>query len=292
MTIRHMRIFLAVFQTQNVTRAAQQLHMTQPAVTRAIQEMERYYGVQLFERLNHRLSVTEVGRELYQSALHIVESFDALEKGLYNWDSCGLIRVGASITIGNYALPRFIACFRERYPHARVEASVLNGGALQTAILENKLDLALIENTVTHPALCSRKFSEDEMLLITPPGHPLLEKQTVVLSDLQQYDLLMREEGSAGRAFLESVFTANGLTLRPAMVSISTQAIIRSVSCGLGISILPRQLAEPDLTAGRICTREISGVNLRREHNIVWHNKKYLSPALSDFIEICLKNKP
>lgn len=290
MTIRHMRIFLEVFETQNVTKAAQQLHMTQPAVTRAIQELERYYGVQLFERVNHRLSVTEVGKEMYQQAMHIVESFDALEKGLYNWDTCGLLKVGASITIGNYALPHFIVRFKERYPHARVEASVLNGGALQSAILENKLDLALIENTVTHPALCCRKFSEDEMLLITPPDHPLLKKVTVTLSDLQQYDLLMREEGSAGRAFLESVFTANGLTLRPAMVSISTQAIIQAVRCGLGIAILPRQLVEDDLSAGSVCTREISGVNLRREHNIVWHRKKYLSPALTAFMDICCQS--
>lgn len=287
MTIRHMRIFIQVYQTQNVTKAAETLHMTQPAVTRAIQDIERYYDVRLFERIHHRLSVTEAGKELYQHALHIVDSFDELEKGLYNWDSAGVLRVGASITIGNKLLPQFIVKFKELYPHSRVEAMILNGGTLQTAILENKLDVALIENAVSHPNLCTAAFSSDQMLLITPQGHPLLQKETVTLSDLKQYDLLMREEGSAGRSFLESVFASNGLSLHPTTVSVSTRAIINAVRYGLGISILPQQLVAEDIAAGHVCTREISGVNLTREHNIVWHRNKFLSPALKAFMDIC-----
>lgn len=287
MTIRHMRIFVEVYRTQNVTKAAENLHMTQPAVTRAIQEIEHYYGVCLFERFNHRLSVTETGKALYQHALHIVDSFDALEKRMYNWDALGILRVGASITIGNHTLPQFIVQFKEQFPHARVETMILNSGSLQTALMENKLDIALIENTVNHPNLHSVPFSSDEMCLITSPNHPLLQKDKVLLSDLQEYDLLMREEGSAGRTFLESVFTANGCSLCPSSISISTQAIIKAVSSGLGISILPQQLVARDIAEGNICTREISGVNLKRLHNIVWHRNKFLSPALKSFIDIC-----
>ena len=287
MTVRHMRIFIQVYQAQNITKAAELLHMTQPAVTRAIQEIEHYYGVRLFERINRRLSVTETGKMLYQQALHIIGSFDALEKGLYNWDSFGILRVGASITIGNHALPELIVRFKEQHPHIRVEMMVLNGEALQLALAENKLDVALIESAVDDPDLCCKSFSRDRLLLITPPSHALIQQETVYLADLLQYDLLMRESGSAGRTFLEHVFSAKGLSLRPTTISISTQAIIKAVHCGLGISLLPQQLVEADIKNGNVCTRDIVDVNLEREHNIIWHRNKYLSPMIKSFISIC-----
>ena len=99
MTIRHMKIFAAVYREQSVTRAAESLHMTQPAVTRAIQEIEGYYGVRLFERINRRLSATESGKHLYARAVHIADAFDAMETELRNWDALGVLRVGASVTL-------------------------------------------------------------------------------------------------------------------------------------------------------------------------------------------------
>ncbi|MEA4894210.1 MAG: LysR family transcriptional regulator [Oscillospiraceae bacterium] len=287
MTVRHMRIFIEVYQSQNVTKAAELLHMTQPAVTRAIQEIENYYGVRLFERINRRLSVTETGKMLYQQALHIVGSFDDLEKGLYNWDHFGILRVGASITIGNHFLPEFVVRFKEQYPHAHVEMMVLNGEALQTALMENALDIALIEGAVDDPDLRFKVFSRDKLLLITPPSHVLMQQDSVYLSDLLHYDLLMREKGSAGRTFLENVFSAKGLSLRPSTISISTQAIIKAVHCGLGISLLPQKLVEEDIKRGNVCARDIADANLERENNIVWHRNKYLSPMIKSFIEIC-----
>jgi DNA-binding transcriptional LysR family regulator len=287
MTIRHMRIFIQVYETQNVTKAAELLHMTQPAVSRAIQEIEHYYGVQLFERIRHRLTVTQAGKQLYQQALHIVDSFDVLEKGMHNWDSFGVLRIGASITIGNYMLPRFIVRFKERYPHVRIQCMVLNSDALQAALMENRLDMALIEGPIRQPELCTKEFAQDEMLLVTAPGHPLLKKDKVTLADVSQYDLLMREEGSAGRTFVESVFAANGMVLHPAMVSISTQAIIRMVRCGLGISILPRQLVAEDIAAKNLCTKPIENVEMKRNYNMAWHCNKFLSPSLRAFLDIC-----
>ena len=105
MTIRHMKIFLEVYRLENITQAAKTLHMTQPAVTRTIQEIEQHYGVRLFDRMNRRLFVTEAGRQFYAQALHIVESFDRMEKGLLNGDAFGVLRVGASISLGNFFLP-------------------------------------------------------------------------------------------------------------------------------------------------------------------------------------------
>lgn len=105
MTLRHLRIFAEVYRAGNVTRAAEVLHMTQPAVTRAVQELEQHYGVRLFERMYRHLSPTEGGRRLYPQAVHLLDAFDRMETGLRDWDSLGVVRVGATVTLGGALLP-------------------------------------------------------------------------------------------------------------------------------------------------------------------------------------------
>lgn len=108
-TIRHIRIFLEVCRTMNVTRAAENLYMTQPAVSRSIHEIEQVYGVRLFERLNQRLYLTDSGRRMRAYAVHIVDTFDQMERELSDGDERGMLRIGASITLGNYELPALCA---------------------------------------------------------------------------------------------------------------------------------------------------------------------------------------
>ena len=105
MTLRHMRIFAEVYRTRNVTHAAQNLHMTQPAVTRAIQELEQHYGVRLFERLYRHLSPTEAAQRLYAQAVYLLDTFDHMEAAMRDWDSLGVVRVGATVTLGSTILP-------------------------------------------------------------------------------------------------------------------------------------------------------------------------------------------
>ena len=105
MTLKHLRIFVTVYREMNITKAADLLHMTQPAVSRSIQELENYYGIRLFERINRRLYRTKESEEIYVRALHIVNSFHDMELEIKNWDEFGIFRIGASITLGNFILP-------------------------------------------------------------------------------------------------------------------------------------------------------------------------------------------
>lgn len=287
MTLRHLKIFVRVYQSQSVTKAAEQLHMTQPAVSRSIQELEHYYGVQLFQRMNRRLSATEIGKSLYLKSLSILDSFEDLEQGLYNWDAFGVFRIGTSVTIGNYFLPHLLLKFQEKYPNVKVELMICNSAELQTALCQNKLDVALVEHIVDHEELVSQVFAQDEMILITPPHHPILEKEQIILSDILEYPLIMREVGSAGRSYLDAIFSTNGLTIKPIGTSISTQAIVRLVSYGLGISILPLQLVEDDCDKGIVSMKRIDGTHLYRQHYITWHPSKHTSHVMQDFIFLC-----
>lgn len=170
-TIRHIKIFVQVYQMQNITRAAESLHMTRSAVTRAIHEVENYYGVCLFERMSRRLSPTETANQLYAQALHIVDLFDAMDRELRNWDSFGILRVGASITLGNFLLPPLVSQFQKDHPNITVLVTISNGGSLQQKLLDNQLDLALVEGWLDDVNLHAEEFHHDRMVLIVPPGH-------------------------------------------------------------------------------------------------------------------------
>ena len=287
MKIRLMKIFIQVYQTQNITRAAEQLHMTQPAVTRAIQEIEHYYGVCLFERINRGLYATESARQLYAHAVHIVESVDIMEKGLRNWDEFGILRVGASITLGSFLMPKLAAEFSKAHPNLKLKVRISNGRSLHELLCDNQLDIAFIEGGVVEQQLCFETFAGDRLVLIMPPDHPLKDADVVRLIDLKDCNFLLREPGSAGRTFLDHVFAVHGMTVEPAWESFSTQAIIKAVNAGIGISFLPDKLVRGAIDAGHVATHEIADEPFTRNNYIVWHQNKHLTPSMKAIIEMC-----
>lgn len=287
MTLRHMRIFVMVYQEMNITRAARMLHMTQPAVTRAIQEMEGHYGVRLFERLNHKLYRTELSDELYSCALHMIDSFDLMEKKFKDQDKLGFLRVGASITLGNYLMPEAVCRMKKNYPFFQIKVMVSNGESLREALLDNKIDLAFIEGNFSSDYLCSEPFTKDRLVLIMPPGYELYRKEKIYLKDLTACPLLLREKGSAGRSFLDHIFESHDFVLNPIWESTSTQALVKAVGAGLGISLLPEQLVKDDLLSGRIVSRDVEEEPFIRTNYIFWHKNKYLTPSIQEFINIC-----
>ena len=261
-----MRIFLEVCRTMNVTRAAENLYLTQPAVSRAIREIEQTYSIRLFERLNQRLYLTDSGRRMHAYAMHIVDTFDRMERELSDG--------------GNYELPAVARRMKKERPGIRLQATVANVDTLKDMLLDNRLDAAMIEAPIDHRDLTGEAFSRDELALILPPGHPLLQKDRLTLADVAACDLLLREKGSSGRAFLDTVFEAHGLTVSPLWESASTQALVRAVASGIGLSILPEKLVRRALDAGVVQTRPICDAPLSRPCHIVWHRNKYLSPSL------------
>ena len=285
MTLRHLRVFLAVYQTQNVTRAAERLHMTQPTVTRAVQELERYYGVRLFERINRRLYITQSGRQLYARAVHIVGSFDRMEKELKNWDEFGLLRIGATPTLASVLLPKTLMTFEKKHPKLRVRCSVENGTHLQEALADDRLDFALIEGEVAAEHLHAEPFSEDRLILLLPPDDPRRNAPALTLRELAESPLLLREKGSMGRSFLDRVFAAHDLPLEPLMESISTHAIIQAVHAGPRISFLPQRPLRHSVESGLVATRAVDDEPFVRRNFAVWHEDKFLTRSARELLE-------
>ena len=145
MTLRHLRIFVAVYQERSITRAADRLHLAQPSVSLAIKELEDNYSIRLFERYSRRIYITEQGEQLYNYALHIISLFDEMEEKIPAWKQAGTLRIGSSVTIGNFLLPTLIQKFQEEAPAVRPQVTINNSGFIEEAVLNNQLDFALVE---------------------------------------------------------------------------------------------------------------------------------------------------
>ena len=288
MTIRHMVIFRKVCETDcNMTKAAEELHMTQPSVSLAIKELERYYGVQLFDRIGRRLWITEAGRRFLQYAVHISGLFADMETSLRDWDAKGMLRVGASITIGSQFLPFYVKAFSAVCPETDVRVVIEQTERLEKKLLANELDFALIEGLTHDPGIVSEPYMEDYLSIICAAGSGWKEGQIISLDEFRAQRFLLREYGSGTREVFEHVVEQAGIHIEPAWEAMSTTALVNAVINGLGISVLPHRMILPALRQGQIITVGVKELNFRRNFCVVYHRDKLLTSAARKMISIC-----
>ena len=287
MTLRQVRIFVEVYRTCNITRAAETLYMTQPAVTRSLQEIEQTYDVKLFERLHHRLSPTAAAQRLYAQAVYLLDSFDRMEDSLHHWDEHGILRVGSTVTLGSALLPQLARRFQAEHPGCNLQVQVANGQTITEALCDNRLDMALLENNIPLPELHCEDLGADRLCAVLAADHPLAVYQEITPQQLADTPLLVREPGSTARTLLENAMAEYGLALHPMWESVSTDALIEAAAQRLGISILPEPLASLHVQDERLCLRPIRGVNLTRRRVLVWHKEKFFTPLMQQFADLC-----
>lgn len=290
MTLRHLKIFVAVCETGSATAAGEKLYIAQPSISLAISELEEYYGIKLFDRISKRLYITEAGKNFLQYANHIVNLFEELETEVKNFDTQGVIRVGASITIGNYLLPKYIEEFKRLHSNMEVQAIIDNSDTIEQNVIKNNIDLALIEGIIHSPYIKSTYFKKDELVLICGLSHPLAVNEEVNIDMLNRENFLLREKGSAGREICDGLFVEHGIDIKILWESSSTQAIIKGVTRGLGLSILPYLLVKDSIERGEVKVIKIKDVSLKRNFSIIYHKNKFLTSSAKDFIEICKSN--
>lgn len=287
MTLRHLRIFVAVCESGSVTAAGEKLYIAQPSVSLAISELEDFYGLKLFDRISKRMVITESGRRFLQYAVHIVGLFDDLEKEVKNYDATGVIRIGTSITIGNCLLISYIQKFKETHPNMKVQAIINNSYSIEQEILNNHLDIGLIEGEAHSTYIKSASFMDDDLVFICSTTHPFAEIGEVDLDMLKSEDFILREKGSAGREIFDGIMAASGADIVPLWESISTQAILRAVSAGMGLSILPYLLVKEYVDRDEVRIINIKNISLKRKFNIIYHKNKFITQSAQDFIDLC-----
>lgn len=288
MTIRHLKIFLAVCDGGcNTTRAAEALTMAQPAVSLALKELEQYYGVVLFDRVGRHLQITAAGKRLWEYASHITSLFDDMEKGMRDWDTFGLLRVGASITIGSQFLPNYVKAFYARHPGTEIRAVIEPSDRLEAQILSSDLDLALMEGVPHSPSLESEEYMEDHLVVICPARGRFVQGQTLTQEEFRSQKFLLREPGSGTRETFQRVMEEAGLSVEPIWEAMSTTALVNAVINGLGITVLPHRMVLGPLSKGLVISVRVEGLEFRRKYYIVRHRAKYLTASARAFLDLC-----
>lgn len=288
MNMRHIKIFLAVCENDcNITKAAKQLYLAQPAVSAAIHELENYYGILLFDRISKRLYITDAGRQFLEYARRICALFNDLENQMHHWEELGIMRVGASVTIGSQFLPDYIKTFLAFYPGMDVRVQIAPSIQLEQKILANGLDFALIEGSVHEPGLVAEDYMDDSLIIIGPgtsPGRRIIEMD---LETFKKQRFLLREMGSGTREEIDAVINATGFSVDPVWEATSTTALVNGVMHGFGVTVLPCRMVMGAIDKGLVTPIRVKGLKFERKFRIIYHKDKYLSPAMQSFIQLC-----
>jgi DNA-binding transcriptional LysR family regulator len=274
MTFRHFSIFVAVCETGSMTKAALKLSISQPSVSQAIRELEDGYGTALFERLGKRLIVTESGELCLAYARQILKSRDDLAESIREKRLSAPIRVGATVTIGTYLLPRISAL-----SSGRIYPVVENTARIERLLLEGALDIGLVEGETSSPALLRKHFYKDRLVIVCSPGNPAC-KRKLAPRDLKGRGFYIREEGSGSRELFAFAMKRKGLRYSIAGELNNTEALKNFAHADKECFSVISALAVDD----SIRVVDVPGLDLERHFDVVYHKDKVISPALRDFI--------
>jgi DNA-binding transcriptional LysR family regulator len=288
MTLRQLEVFLAVGRARSFRRAAEALHLSQPALSQHVRELEDELGVRLFDRLGRTVSLTEAGRAVEEHAGRVFATLaDARQavsdlRGLHK----GTLTIGASSTPGIYVLPRVLAAFGRQYPAITVSMRLGNSADIERMIRGNELDLGLVGGHVLgSEERCLHSGLVDELVLIVSPSHPWARRREIPTHRLGEAPLLMREVGSATRQVTERALEAAGTRYRVGLVLEHTEAIKQAVMAGLGAAFVSIHAVRGEVATGRLRALRLRGLRLSRHFHLIRNQGRTLSAAAGAFME-------
>ena len=284
LTFRQLSVFEAVARHLSYSRAAEELHLTQPAVSMQIKQLEENAGTPLFEQLGKKIYLTEAGRELSHYSRVIAQQLAEAEsvlgelKGLQR----GKLKISVAST-ANYFVPQLLAIFSQRFPTVTVSLDVTNRQALLAQLVNNEMDMAIMGQPPEGMHLVAESFMENPLVVIAPVNHPLAATKKIPLARLQSETFLVREQGSGTRVAMERFFSQHGIQFQAGMEMSSNEAIKQAVQAGLGLGILSLHTVELELETKRLKVLDVKGFPIMRHWYVVHRKDKRLSTAAQAF---------
>lgn len=286
MTIRHLKIFTTVADAGGMSKAAKELHITQPSISQAIAELEKYYGVKLFERLSQKIYLTKEGELMLSFSRHILDSFEQMEKAMNQAVEKSSLRIGCSVSVGTCLIEEILDEARERIPQCQISVVVANSSEIERAILTNEVDIGIVEGILKNKDLVITPVCEDELVVVCGRQHPLGRETSVTLDMLQGQDYASRESGSAERNQYEKLFEEAGLQLNRVFCSTNTEAIKNAVIHGRGIAVFSRRMVKEEVARGDMLVIRVRDIEVKRNIDLVMHKNKYISNEIQTMQKI------
>ena len=289
LTLRQLQVFESAARHLSFSRAAAELHLSQPGVSMQMKQLESVVGHTLFEHLGRKLFLTEAGRVLQQASKVIAQRLSDLEDSLNDLHGLqqGSLTVGVVSTASSFAI-RLISQFRQLHPEVRITLNVVNRETLLSQLAGNEVDLAIMGQPPAGHDLESTFFMENPLVVIAPLNHLLISKKKIPLELIAEESFVAREPGSGTRIATEAFFQNHGLTWRVAMEMNKNEAIKQAVEIGLGLAVVSRHTVALELAARRLAILDIEGFPIRRQWYLVNRNNKHFSLAASTFADFVL----
>ena len=286
MTIRHLKVFIAVAETGTMSAAAEKLYLSQPSVSQAIRELESHYQVLLFERLSKKLFITEAGKRLYSYAKPVAAQFDLIEENMTQEARLQRLRVGATVTVGSSLLPYFIRELKEACPDTVLYSYVNNTRIIEKKLLDMELDVAVVEGRIRHPDLVSIPLVHDMLVLACSRRHPFAGRASLPVQELEGQDFVMRESGSGTRELFEDFLSRHRLSIQTVFEESSPDAIRNVIKINNCLGVVSIRLLEEDIRRKEIYVFTSPHQEWNRLFSFVCHKDKYLSSPLLKLQEI------
>jgi LysR family transcriptional regulator, low CO2-responsive transcriptional regulator len=288
-TLRQLEILDAVARNGSFSRASAELHLSQPAVSMQIKQLEGILGLPLFEHMGKHIHLTEAGREALRAGRVIGDELANLEHALADLQGLqgGTLAVSAASTASVFAA-RLMALFRALHPDVRLSLNVVNRETLLRHLAENSIDLALMGRPPEGLDLAAQAFLDNPLVVIAATGHPLAGIPGIPLERLVEEPLIGREQGSGTRGALEKFLADHGLVFQAAMEMNKNEAIKQAVEAGLGLGVVSLHTVQAELASGQLCVLDVEGFPLLRQWYLVQREGKRLSPAAQAFSRFVL----
>ena len=286
-TLRQLEIFVAVSRAESVSRAAEQLFLSQSATSTALGEFERQFNLQLFDRVGKSLSINETGRQLLPRAVELIDRAKEIEAQLSGHASFGEMHIGATLTVGNYLVTLLVAKFLQEHPESRIHFQVHNTKTIVQQIANHELDLGMIEGDCNHVDIEVQPWIADELAIFSAPNHPLAQKKNIDLNTLLNEAWILREKGSGTRETFDHAFQNHHSQLNIRLELEHTEAIKRAVESGLGIGCISRLALKDEFRRGSLVPLDTPDLKLNRYFYFLWHKQKYQTAGMRHFLNLC-----
>ncbi len=289
MADRRLQVFHTVARLLSFTKAAESLHMTQPAVTFQVRQLEEYFNTRLFDRTHNRISLTAAGKRVFEYADQIFDLYAKMDNAVRDMtgEISGVLIIGASTTIAEYMLPSLLGDFKKKYPDVNVHLKVSNSDGIVSMVENNDIDLGVVEAPVLNKNLVVENCRNDRLVALVPPQHELSAQRKVKLNELLKYAYIAREEGSGTREVIEEYLSSAGLKpsdVHVAMELGSPEAIKGAVEAGMGVSIVSEVTIHKELKLGTLVALDLE-LPLERPFSFVHQKQKFRQRAMDELLE-------
>ncbi|HCQ5967147.1 TPA: LysR family transcriptional regulator [Clostridioides difficile] len=289
MTIRSLEIFVKVAECGKMSEVARNMYITQSSVSQAISEIEKEYGVKLFDRISKKLYLTEAGKKLLGYGRHLLAVNEEMNDCMKHCAKNIRIRVGATVTVGTCVISPIMLELYKVNPLIEPEVFVEDTRLIAKKLLNSELDIAIAEGKIKHPDIVTKSIINDNLVLICSHKHEFYKRDSIKVSELSNQPLIMRELGSGTRAQLEKQLKELKIPMNIRWSCYNSEAILRAVVDNFGIAVISELLIEDYLKKHLLWACDIEGINLHRTFDIAYHRSKFFTENISAFFDISVE---